>query len=147
MVECKNCHSARIVKSGFVRGKQRYKCKGCGVHFVEGDARTSDKIAALKALCVVLYSLSKGSYNMLGKIFGRNRSLIYRWIREAGLRTTEPETDGEVRQIEFDEMRPFIESKKGSFGSSRPWIAAAGGRSHGFSVVVIAQLSDGCTTR
>jgi transposase len=66
MVECKNCHSEQIVKSGFVRGKQRYKCKGCGIHFVEGDARTSDKIAALKALCVVLYSLGKGSYNMLG---------------------------------------------------------------------------------
>jgi transposase-like protein len=112
MVECKNCRSARIVKSGLVRGKQRYKCKECGVHFVEGDARTSDKITALKALCVVLYSLGKGSYNMLGKIFGRNRSLIYRWIREAGFRTAEPAIDGEITQIEFDELWHFIESKE-----------------------------------
>jgi hypothetical protein len=50
--------------------------------------------AALKALCVVLYSLGKGSCNMLGKIFGRKCSLIYRWIREAGLRTAEPAIDG-----------------------------------------------------
>jgi transposase-like protein len=147
MMECKNCHSVQIVKGGFVRGKQRYKCKECGVHFVEGDARTNDKIAALKALCVVLYSLGKGSYNMLGKIFGRNRSLIYRWIREAGLRTAEPAIDGEITQIEFDEMWHFVESKKRNFGSSRPLIAAAGGRSHGFSAVVIVQLSDDCTTR
>jgi transposase-like protein len=147
MVECKNCHSVRIIKSGFLRGKQRYNCKECGVHFVEGDARTSDKIAALKALCVVFYALGKGSYNMLGKIFGRNRSLIYRWIREAGLRTAEPAIDGEITQIEFDEMWHFIESKKGNFGSSKPLIAVVGGRSHGFSVVAIAQLSDGCTTK
>jgi transposase-like protein len=147
MVKCKNCHSVRIAKSGFVRGKQRYKCKECGVHFVEGDARTSEKVAALKALCVVLYSLGKGSYNMLGKIFGRNRSLIYRWIREAGVCTSEPVIDGEITEIEFDEMWHFIESKKGNFGSSKPLIAAVGGRSHGFSAVVIAQLSNGCTTK
>ena len=36
-------------------------------------------------MVVLLYSLTKGSYNMLGKIFNRDRSLIYRWIREAGL--------------------------------------------------------------
>jgi transposase-like protein len=49
----------------------------------------------LKALCVVFYSLGKGSYNLLGKILGRNRSLIYRWIREAGLRTAESAMGGE----------------------------------------------------
>ncbi|MDR3222066.1 MAG: hypothetical protein LBU46_08715 [Candidatus Accumulibacter sp.] len=137
----------QIVKSGLVRGKQRYKCKECGVHFVEGDARTSDKIAALKALCVVLYSLGKGSYNRLGKILGRNRSLIHRRIREAGFPTEVPAINGEITQIEFDEMWHFIESKKESFGSSKPLIAAAGGRSPGFSAVVIAQLSDGYTTK
>ena len=82
------------------------------IHFVEGDARTSDKIAALKALCVALYSLGKGSCNMLGKIFGRNRSLIDRWIREAGFRTAEPVIDGEITQIEFDELWHFLSQKK-----------------------------------
>jgi hypothetical protein len=52
------------------------------------------------------------SYNLFGKIFGRNRSLIYRWIREAGLRAAEPAIDSEITQIEFDEMWHFIESKK-----------------------------------
>jgi hypothetical protein len=84
---------------------------------------------------------------MLGKIFGRKRSQIYRWIRESGLRTIEPEINGEITEIEFDEMWHFIESKKENFGSSKPLIAAAGGRSHGFSAVVIVQLSDACTTR
>jgi hypothetical protein len=130
-----------------VRGKQRYKCKDCSFNFVEGDGRTNEKIIALKALCVVFYSLGKASYNMLGKIFGRDRSLIYRWIREAGMLTEEPMMDGEIKEIEFDEMWHFIESKKRNFGSSKPLIAAHGELSHGFSAVVIAQRSDDCTTK
>jgi transposase-like protein len=39
---------------------------------------------------VEFYSLGKASYHMLGQIFGRNRSLIYQWIREAGMLTEEP---------------------------------------------------------
>ena len=146
-MECKNCKSEKVVKSGKVRGKQRYKCKECGYNFVIGDERTSEKIAALKALCVLFYSLGKGSYNMLGKLFNRNRSLIYRWIREAGINTDEPTIDGEITQIEFDEMWHFIQSKKENFGSSKPLTAAAGELSPGFSVVVIAQRSDDSITK
>ncbi|MDR2700714.1 MAG: hypothetical protein LBC12_08000 [Nitrososphaerota archaeon] len=43
----------------------------------------------MKALCVLFYALDK-SYGMLGKIVGRDRVLIYRWIREAELNTEEP---------------------------------------------------------
>ena len=146
MQECKNCKSEKVVKGGKVRGKQRYKCKECGYFFVNGDERTNEKIAALKALCVLIYSLGKGSYNMMGKLFGRNRSLIYRWIREAGLNTEEPAINGEIAQIEFDEMWHFIQSKKESFGSSKPLTVVAGELSPGFSVVVIAQHLSGSTT-
>jgi len=147
MQECKNCKSERTVKSGKVRGKQRYTCKECGYNFVVGDERTNEKIVALKALCVLLYSLGKGSYNMMGKLFGRNRSLIYRWIREAGLNTEEPSINGEITQIAFDEMWHYIQSKKRNFGSSKPLTAAAGELSPGFSVVVIAQHSEGSTIK
>ncbi|MDR1044573.1 MAG: helix-turn-helix domain containing protein [Candidatus Adiutrix sp.] len=34
-------------------------------------------------MCVLLYSLAKPSYSVMGKLFGRDRSLIYRWIRDA----------------------------------------------------------------
>ena len=147
MSECKNCKSENTVKSGKVRGKQRFKCKECGYNFVIGDGRTNEKIAALKALCVLFYSLGKGSYNMLGKLLGRNRSLIFRWIREAGLNTEEPAINEEITQIEFDEMWHFIQSKKENFGSSKPLTAVAGELLPGFSVVVIAQPSDVSTIK
>jgi transposase len=147
MPECKNCKSENVVKSGKVRGKQRYKCKECGYNFVIEDARTNDKIVALKALCVLLYSLGKASYNLMGKIFGRNRSLIYCWIRDAGLNMDEPVVGGEITQIEFDEMWHFILSKKRNFGLSKPLTVATGELSPGFSVVVTVQHSNGSMTR
>jgi len=130
-----------------VRERQRHKCKGCGYNFVEGDARTDEKVAATKAMCVILYSLAKGSYNMLGKVFDRDRSLIYRWIKEAGLSLSDPDVGGQIREMEFDEMWHFVEQKKTSFGSSRPLIAAHGRLSPGYSALVILQRSGGSTTR
>jgi transposase len=144
---CKNCHSGDVVKNGKVRGRQRYTCKGCGYNFVEGDARTNEGIAATKALCVLLYSLAKGSYNMLGRIFGRDRSLVYRWIREAGLRLAAPDPGGQISEIGVGEMRHFVESRKASFDSSRRLIAAHGRLSCGCPVLVILQPSEGCTGR
>jgi hypothetical protein len=82
-----------------------------------GDERTSEPVAALKALCVLFYSLGKSSYGMLGKIIGRDRSLIYRWIREAGLSTEEPVVDGEIREMEL--MRCgilWVQKKKQALG-------------------------------
>jgi len=146
-IKCKNCASSKAVKNGKVRGKQRFKCKDCGLNFVIGDERTNEKIDALKALVVMLYSLGKGSYNMLGKFFGRDRSLIYRWIKEAGLSFGDPDINGEIREIEFDEMWHFIGSKKGNFGSSKPLIVAQGKLSHGYSAVVILQHSGDCMTK
>jgi transposase-like protein len=115
-IHCKNCNHSQTVKSGKARGKQRYKCKSCGYNFVVGDDRTNDKIIVLKALVVLLYALSKGSYNMLGKIFNRDRSLIYRWIKEAGLSFDEPTVDNNIKEIEFDEMWHFVKSKKQTVG-------------------------------
>ena len=123
---CKNCKSFHVVKNGRVRQKQRFLCKDCGITFVEGDGRTNPKIAAKKALIVLLYSLSKGSYNMLARIFHTWPSLVYRWVREAGAELPEPALEGEIKEIEIDELWHFIQSKKTSFGSSKRLIVAHG---------------------
>ena len=146
MCVCKNCGSENAIKRGIVRGKQRYSCKECGCFFVIGDARTFPKMPALKALCVLLYALSKGSYNMLGKLLDRNRSLIYRWLREAGMNMAEPKINGDITEIEFDEMWHFIQKKKRNFGSSKPLTVVQGELSPGFSVIVMLQRLDGSIT-
>jgi hypothetical protein len=44
---------------------------------------------------------------MLGKIFGRDRVLIYRSIFEVGLNTVESVLDGEVTQIKLAKRGTF----------------------------------------
>ncbi len=36
---CKRCGSAKYVKNGLMRGKQRYLCKTCGLAFTDTPAR------------------------------------------------------------------------------------------------------------
>jgi transposase-like protein len=83
MLKCKKCSSERVVRNGFTRKNQRFKCKDCGYNFIIGDKRTNHKVAVKKALCVLLYSTMKGTYNHLAKILDTSPSLVYRWIVEA----------------------------------------------------------------
>lgn len=80
MPECKRCSSAQIVRSGMVRGKQRYLCKRCGCHFVEGDQRGSSASAITKALCAVFQALGAKQYREIGQYLKRDPALIYRWM-------------------------------------------------------------------
>jgi transposase-like protein len=139
MVQCKGCQSDKLVKNGIVRREQRYRCKGCGLNFIEGDKRKRQTTVIKKALCILLYSLGKASFSMLGRILGHSPALIYRWIVEAMEATPEPVIDGEIKEIEFDEMWHFIGSKKTKFGSSKPWIVAQGELLPGLPVVVMLQ--------
>lgn len=147
MVSCKRCESKRAVKNGEVRGKQRYRCKECGLNFIEGDGRVNESLVVKKALAVILYSLGKASFNMLGKIFGHSPSLLYRWIVEEMAKLPEPAISGDIKEMEFDEMWHFIGSKKTNSGSSRRWIVAQGELLPGWSAVVMLQRSSGSTTR
>ena len=147
MINCKKCNSERIVKSGIVSGKQRYKCKECGCNFRLGDNRTNEKVAAKKALCILMYAMAKGSFRMMGRILGVDHSLVYRWVREYGESLPEPEVSGEIKEIEFDEMWHFIKDKKTNFGSSKPLTVVTGKLWHGCSAIVILQHSEGSMTK
>jgi len=144
MLTCKKCSSANIVKNGIVKGKQRYLCKDCGCNFRIGDERTNARVAAKKALCILLYTLAKGSYRMMGKILGVDHVQVYRWIQEYALSLPEPEVPADIEQMEFDEMWHFVGSKKTKYGLSKPLIVVAGEPWHGSQVIVILQHLDDC---
>ena len=131
MSTCKNCHQSGIVKNGKVRGKQRYKCKECGYNFVEGDLRVKRDTAVKRAFEVILYSLGKGSFHFIAKLFGVTPPAVLKWIRQEAAGMESPEVYESIREMEFDEMWHFIGSKKTKGGSSRPWIVLAGEPSPG----------------
>jgi transposase len=112
MLACKKCSSFRYVKNGIVAGKQRSKCKDCGYNFREGDNRTNEKIIAKQALCILFYSVAKGSFRMLGRILNVDHTMVYRWIRKFGESLPEPAVPGDITEMEFDEMWHFLRKKK-----------------------------------
>ena len=147
MLSCKRCGSQAFVKSGIVAGKQRYRCKHCHHYFREGDNRTNDSIAAKKALCVLFYSMAKGSFRMLGRLLNVHYTQVYRWIRAFGAALPEPVVSGDITEMEFDEMWHFIGQKKRNFGYSKQLIVAHGELWAGCSAIVILQRSDDSMTK
>ena len=147
MIPCKNCQQTNTVKNGFIRGKQRYKCHACHYTFVVGDERHKPENDLKKALSVILYSLGKASFGFLAKLFGVSRTTTYYWMRDIAATTEEPAIADNIREIDFDEMWHFIQSKKRSSGSLKPWIIAQGERLPGYSVVVMLQRSNDYMTK
>jgi transposase len=52
-LRCKACGGEEQVKNGFMRGKQRYRCKACGLNFT--DTPLPGKPLAMKVTAVLLY--------------------------------------------------------------------------------------------
>ena len=147
MVTCKKCRQTTIVKNGFVRGKQRYRCKSCGCNFVEGDARTAPHAAAKRALAVLLYAVGKGSLRFIARLFEMSPSAVLTWVRQEAAALKYPPIDPAIQEMEFDEMWHFLRSKKGNAGSSKRWIVLPVALSPGWSAIVMLPPSPASTTR
>jgi len=101
---CKNCDWTKLVKNGVVRQQQRYKCKECGYNFVEWDKRIKQNLIPKKALAILLYSLWKASFRFIWKLLWVDHTLIYRRIVKEWEDMIIDKIDGEIKEIEFDEM-------------------------------------------
>jgi transposase len=123
MVSCKKCGLEEIVKSGIIRGRQRFRCKKCGCNFRLGDNRTNQKIVAKKALCILWYSTSKGSYRTIGKLLQIKHTLVHRWIHEFSKNLPEPQISDNIQKLEFNEIWHFVDLKKENFESLKQLIA------------------------
>ena len=110
-VVCKRCGEGGAVKNGFVRGKQRYRCKSCGCNFVLGDERVDPHGSAKRALAALLYSVGKGSFRFIARLFGVTPAAVLRWVQREATDLDEPPVTGSIREMEFDEMWHFLRSK------------------------------------
>ncbi|MDR1915662.1 MAG: hypothetical protein LBQ58_03690 [Synergistaceae bacterium] len=57
------------------------------------------------------------------------------------------EISGSIAEMEFDEIRHFISSKKTEAGSSSQWIVAEGELWPGSSVIIAVQPSNSITSK
>src|SRR5207344_340256 len=105
-LRCKGCGSEEHVKNGFMRGKQRYRCKACGLNFTDTPPRGMPLRVKLEA--VLLY-LSGLSMNRTAKLLGVSTPSVMTWIeRFAEVYAQKPEPEGRALVIELDEMWHFL---------------------------------------
>ena len=145
-IVCKKCRSSKIVKNGFVRERQRYKCKQCKYNFVFGDKRI--KISKTKlALIMLFYGHGRASMRFLAKVCKVSPQCIMTWIRNESRKLEEPGISDNIKDIELDEMWHFYDSKKNRFGFGKPLIAREIKLSHGWSVLATLHRAKSYTTK
>ena len=141
---CPKCNHNHIVKNGHVKGIQRWKCRGCEYEFTRTTPRGVHP--ALKALAVLMYSTGKSSYGMIARLLNVSSVAVYKWIRKTAEQIPVPLIDADMKEVEFDEMWHFIESKKTNFGSGKRWIVLIIEPSPGHLAIVILPPSKNFTT-
>jgi transposase len=78
-LRCKGCGGEEHIKNGFMRGKQRYRRKACGLNFTDTPPRGLP--LALKATAVLLY-VSGLSMNRTAKLLGVSTPSVQAWIEQ-----------------------------------------------------------------
>ena len=84
-LRCKRCGGGEHTKNGRMRGKQRYRCRACGLNFTDTPPR--GKPLALKVTAVLLY-VSGLSTNRTAKLLGVSTPSVQAWIEQSSPRLT-----------------------------------------------------------
>src|SRR4051794_14105833 len=101
-------------ESPWMRTKQRYRCKACGLNFTDTPAR--GKPLALKAAAVLLY-VSGLSMNRTAKLLGVSTPTIQAWLEQfAAAYAQKPEPEGRAVVIELDEMWHYLKKVRAALG-------------------------------
>jgi transposase len=133
-LRCKVCGSEEHIKNGFMRGKQRYRCKACGLNFTDTPPRGLP--LALKATAVLLH-VSGLSMNRTAKLLGVSTPTVQAWIELfATTYAQKPAPEGRAVVIELDEMWHYVKKSRTSSGSGRLGIVLQGGWWIGNAAVV-----------
>lgn len=120
---CKHCGSDKRVKNGYVHGKQRWKCKGCGKTYREGDLR--ERYSNEKRLRCIKWYLEGAGIMSIERMEGVPNPLIIKWIRKFSkiLRsklneTPIPNDAKDIQILELDELFSYCQKKltKSTYG-------------------------------
>jgi transposase len=143
-LRCKGCGSEEHVKNGLMRGKQRYRCKACGLNFT--DTPPPGKPLAMKVTAVLLY-ISGLSMNRTAKLLGVSTPSVQAWIEQfAQAYAQRPEPEGRALVIELDEMWHYLKKSRASSGSGRLGIVLQGGSWTGNAAVAITLPASGSSS-
>ncbi len=87
MSVCPSCKSEKTIKSGIVKGRQRYKCKRCGYHFtVSKMGKEVDSYYVTKAIQLYVEGVS---YREIERILGVSHVSVMNWVKKYRIKRPE----------------------------------------------------------
>ena len=129
------------MKSGTIRGHQRYLCQDCGCHFTATAVR--GKPPAMKALAVLLYAMGNASHEMIAQLLGVSPVAVYKWICNKAQKLPKPSARASDGTVRIDKMRHFVDGGKTRFESGEPSILWEGEPWPGSWVAVMMRPAKG----
>ena len=110
-LKCPKCYSVLYIKNGFVRSKQRYRCRKCCYNFIEIDERNKYD-NKLRSLAVRMY-LNNCGFRRIAEILNVPLSTSFSWIKKAGqivdeMVKTRQEQVEDIEVLEMDELFTYI---------------------------------------
>jgi len=113
-IYCPQCNAQNVIKSGLVKGRQRFKCKECSYQFTNFSKERS-KPLWMKLEAILMY-LSGMSMNATAKLLGVSAQSVLNWVRDfAEVNYEKPALESAV-VVELDELWHFIQEKKQIMG-------------------------------
>jgi transposase-like protein len=110
-MKCSKCLCEKSVKSGIIKGKQRYKCKECGCNYTV-ELKSTAKPKSLKKKALHLYLEGLG-FRSIGRFLGVSNVSVLNWIRSFGKEVEQLSSESkDIEMVEVDEMHSYICSKK-----------------------------------
>lgn len=115
-MQCPNCQSDKCIKSGIVKGKQRYKCKQCGYNFtVLKQGKQIDDYYVNKALQLYLEGLS---YREIERLLGVSHVSVGNWVRKYNIkRPFNTKYHPTYKILDFDELQSYYAKKENLSGA------------------------------
>ena len=90
-MNCNRCSSNNYTKAGFVKGRQRYKCKDC-LRYYSVERKSTAVSKEKKRMALELYLEGLG-FNAIGRILKVSHVSVLKWVRKYGKSAEELRSD------------------------------------------------------
>ena len=113
-MKCYKCQSEFHIKSGFIRGLQRYKCKSCGCHY-SVEKKSDVKSPEQRELAISMYLEGMG-FRAIGRVLKISYGTVYKWVKQKGEQARFLKNTSSIEIVELDELHSYVGHKKTTVG-------------------------------
>jgi transposase-like protein len=113
-MDCPKCKQTEHSKAGFVKGRQRYKCKSCGYYY-SVEKKSDVKSEETRRMALEMYLEGLG-FRAIGRVLRISFGTVYQWVRKWGEQVDLPVRSESISIVELDEMHSYVMQKKTTVG-------------------------------